>query len=75
MYIFQDRSTRMSHAFRLLSNTIVTVSRIGEPARRETVSAPGGLAPRDLSQGEDRTFGAEWSPCARVVLGRGKYKD
>ena len=60
MYNFQDPANRMTRAFRILSNTIITVSRIGgEPARRATVSAPGGLAHRDLSQGEDRTFGAE----------------
>ena len=60
MYKFQGPANRIARVYRILSSTISTVSRMGgEPGRRATVSAPGGLATRDLSQGDERTFRAE----------------
>ncbi len=60
MYKFQGPANRIARVFRILSSTVSTVSRMGsEPGRRATVSAPGGLATRDLSQGDERTFRAE----------------
>ena len=60
MYKFQGPANRIARVFRILSSTVSTVSRMGsEPGRRASVSAPGGLATRDLGQGGERTLRAE----------------
>ena len=60
MYKFQGPANRIARVVRMLSSTVLTVSQMGsEPGRRATVSAPGGLATRDLSQGDERTLRAE----------------